>query len=204
VIDGVHIWHAALDEPGWPGSEELPPEERKRAGDFLRAEPGRRWVASRWALRRVLADYLELPPAAIEIEVGEAGKPRLAAGGGLGFNLSHSEGLALIAVAEQDVGVDVELIRPERDLRALAERALPAADAAAVSAAPEDERAAVFHRAWARHEARLKCLGTGLGSEPRRTPVAVQDLDVAPGFAAAVAVVGAETGPVLCRPLPAG
>jgi 4'-phosphopantetheinyl transferase len=187
VIDGVHIWRAALDDPGWPGPAELPAEERERAGGILREQAARRWVASRWALRRVLAAYLEVMPAAIPLEIGERGKPRLAGGGRPRFNLSHSEGLALVAVAEREVGVDVERIRPQRP--------------------------AGFYAAWARHEARLKCLGTGFGDPTLRSsssgaqdrqPVAVEDLEVAPEYAAAVAVAGDEVGPLDCRSLFAG
>jgi 4'-phosphopantetheinyl transferase len=202
VIDGVHIWRAALDDPGWPGPGGLPADERERAGDLLREEPARRWVAARWALRRALSQYLEVEPAAVELEAGENGKPRLATGEGFEFNLSHSGGLALVAVAERQVGVDVELIAPRHDLPALAERALTAADAATVRAASEDDRAAVFYAAWTRHEARVKCLGSGLGAAPGWAEVAVESLDVAPGYAAAVAVAWTEVGPVRCRSLP--
>jgi 4'-phosphopantetheinyl transferase len=199
VIDGVHIWRAALDDPGWPGEEELPPEERERAAAFLRDELTRRWVASRWALRRVLGEYLEVAPAAVELEVGKHGKPQLTAATGLEFNLSHSEGLALVAVAESPVGIDVEAIRPTRDLRAVAERALPTADVEALDAAPKDEQAVVFYRAWTRHEAHIKCLGTGLGEPPPKKPVAVKNLEVGPEYAAAVAVANREVGPVTFR-----
>ena len=219
MIDGVHIWRAALDEAGWPEAERLPAPERERAASFLREEPGRRWLAARWALRRVLEGYLEEPAASIELELGDNGKPRLPNGAGIEFNLSHSNGLALIAVAEgREVGVDVELIEPERDLVALAERALDPEDAAAVRAAAPPQRPAVFYAAWTRHEARLKCLGNGLGGsanlqltpsevENRRLAnelVAVEDVDVAPGYAAAVAVAAPEVGPIDCRSLRAG
>ena len=219
MIDGVHIWRAALDDPGWPGAHELPAGERERAAEFLREEPARRWVASRWALRRVLAGYLGCAPAAVELESSEQGKPRLRGSEGPEFNLSHSEGLALVAVADRAVGIDVEAIRPRRDLPALAERALPPDDVAAVRSASPAEQASVFHAAWARHEACLKCLGTGLGAKTSRQfppsgvgncrlagerALAVEDLDVAPGYAAAVAVADEEVGPIVCRSLWAG
>ena len=214
MIDGVHIWRAALDEAGWPGVDRLPPAERERAASFLREEARCRWVASRWALRRVLAEYLDVSAQAIELEEGENGKPRLRDGSdGLEFNLSHSNGLALVAVTEaRDVGVDVEMIEPGRDLVALAERALAAADAAAVRDAPEPRRPEVFYAAWTRHEARLKCLGTGMGGASLRssTPggedrrLAIENLDIEPGYAAAVAVAAAEVGPVDCHSLRAG
>ncbi|HET9591496.1 MAG TPA: 4'-phosphopantetheinyl transferase superfamily protein [Solirubrobacterales bacterium] len=204
VIEGIHIWRAALDEDGWPGPEQLPAAERRRYEAFLREQPAKRWLAARWALRRVLGDYLGAEPAAVELEVGEHGKPHLTGKTRLEFNLSHSEGLALIAVASRPVGVDVETIRPRRNLRALAERALPAEDVAALDAAPPSEQTTVFYRAWARHEAHLKCLGSGLGGAPDTSLVTVEDLDVAPGYAAAVAVAGAAAGPLRCRSLRAG
>lgn len=217
MIDGVHIWRAALDEAGWPDAGRLPTPERERAASFLREEPSRRWVAARWALRRVLEGYLGEPAAAIELELGDNGKPRLPEGAGIEFNLSHSNGLALVAVAEgREVGVDVELIEPDRDLITLAERALGPDDVAAVRAASESERPATFYAAWTRHEARLKCLGTGLSASLQLTPsagenrrlaedrVGVENVDVAPGYAAAIAVAGTEVGPIDCRSLRAG
>jgi 4'-phosphopantetheinyl transferase len=178
VIDGVHVWRAALDDPGWPSAGQLPRAERERFEAFLREQPARRWLAARWALRRVLESYLDRPAAAIELEVAERGKPRLR-DGELEFNLSHSAGLALVAVTEgRTVGVDVELI--------------------------EERRPLAFYEDWVRKEARLKCLGVGLGAPPPPAEVAVAPLDVCPGYAAAVAVADSEVGPLTCRSLFAG
>ncbi|MGC1853430.1 MAG: hypothetical protein WA687_13430, partial [Solirubrobacterales bacterium] len=93
----VHVWHGELDR-----------------------------AASHRALRRVLAHYLDADPGEIELRTGEYGKPALAdPGAPLRFNLSHSSGAALIAVAcGREVGIDIERIRPRHDLLRLAERAL--------------------------------------------------------------------------------
>jgi 4'-phosphopantetheinyl transferase len=179
----AHLWRAELERPGRP--------------------------AFAWALRHALSRYLGREPAAIELTAGEHGKPRLA-GEELQFNLSHSGAMALIAVCEREVGVDVELVKPGRDLIGLAERAFAPADAAVVRGAVEAERAATFYRLWARHEARLKCLGTGLGSPlpPDPPPMAVETLEVGPGYAGAVAAMGGEPLPLRCwtfdPPLPDG
>jgi 4'-phosphopantetheinyl transferase len=157
----VHVWRAGLDEP----------------------------------LRRALSRYLGLPAAEIRLASGEHGKPRLAdPESGLRFNLSHSGSLALVAVAwGREVGVDLERLKPERDLVALADRALEPEEAEAVRAATEDDRTRVFYELWTRHEARLKCLGVGLtGTLPRSSPpIAVIDVPIDRGYAAAVAVTGA-------------
>lgn len=152
-------------------------------------------------LRRVLALYLDQSAEAIEVTRGEHGKPRLAAEPPpLAFNLSHSGALALVAVArDREVGVDVERVKPERDLVAVAERALAPAAAAAVREAAEPERARLFYELWTQHEARLKCLGVGLAERPTwpPPPVAVQALPIDPGFAAAIAMVG-HAVPIRC------
>lgn len=124
-------------------------------------------VGSRWALREILGRYLALPAAELRFETGQHGKPRLASPPGeLAFNLSHSSGLALVAVARREVGVDVERIRAKR---------------------PVD-----FYRGWADREARVKYLGTGLTGPvpPDSSEPAVHRVDVGPGYAASVALLG--------------
>jgi hypothetical protein len=123
-------------------------------------------VAPQQALREILARYLGLPADALRFERSRYGKPRLAVPDSeLGFNLSHSGSLALVAVAGREVGVDVERIRAKR---------------------PVD-----FYRRWADREARVKCLGTGLTAPvpPDAAEPAVQRLDVGPGYAASVALL---------------
>jgi 4'-phosphopantetheinyl transferase len=206
VIDGVHIWRAALDEEGWPEAGELPTAERRRAEAFLRPEAARRWVAARWALRRTLARYLDRPPAGIELEEAPHGKPRLRSRtSGLEFSLAHSAGLALVAVTElRQVGVDLEMIAPRENLVALAERVLPAAAAAAIRAAAPRRQLGAFYTAWVEHEARVKCLGTGLSAPLPDAETAIEALAVGPEYAAAVAVAGPAVGPLDCHTLRAG
>lgn len=142
-----------------------------RSGDVRR-----RWVAARWALRQVLGRYLEQDPDAIELRLGERGKPMLAEPfAALRFNLSHSGELALIAVCrDREVGVDVQRMRGRR------------------------ERPAAFYAGWTRREAVAKCHGVGLWAPLPNSPVAVAGLEADAGYAAAVAVAG-ESMPVIQR-----
>jgi phosphopantetheinyl transferase len=128
--------------------------------------------AARWALRGVLSRYLDEDPAAIELRLGERGKPMLAAPGPpLHFNLSHSGELVLIAVCrDREVGVDVQRMRKRRG----------------------SERPAEFYAEWTKREAIAKCHGVGLWAPLPDAPVAVRELDVEPGYSAALAVAGEE------------
>jgi hypothetical protein len=124
-------------------------------------------VGARWALREILGRYLGLPTNELRFESSRHGKPHLASPETeLEFNLSHSGSLALVAVARREVGVDVERIRTKR---------------------PVD-----FYRRWADREARVKYLGTGLTAPvpPDSTEPAVHRVDVGPGYAASVALLG--------------
>lgn len=198
----VEVWTARLDEPPGAAADDLSPEDRRRAGAYLRPEVARAWIASRSALRRVLAFYIDQPPAEIGLETGANGKPRVMGDAELEFNLSHSGELALIAVSRsRPVGVDVERIAPGRDLLELAERALDRAVVEEIRETVPAERPAVFYDAWVRHEARLKCLGSGLTGAPPAGAVAIAGLDVPSGYAAAVAVAGTEVGKVRHRVL---
>jgi 4'-phosphopantetheinyl transferase len=163
-------------------------------------------AASHRALRLILGRYLGEDPETIELRRGERGKPALAdPAAKLRFNLSHSGGLALIAVADGlELGIDVERIRPRRDLPRLSERALGPEAARAVRSAPAGERTAAFHRAWTRHEAIAKCHGVGLHAPLPPTPVAVRDIDVGRGYAAALAVAAEEMPAVGLLELPSG
>jgi phosphopantetheinyl transferase len=104
------------------------------------------------------------------------------------FNLSHSAGLALIAVCrDHEVGVDVERIRPRRNLLRLAERVLGPAAAAAVREASPETRLAVFHEAWTRHEVIVKYHG-GRGTAPSAVNTSVYRLDIGNRYANALAL----------------
>lgn len=149
-------------------------------------------AAARAALGDLLAAYLgTAEPPVLATDPG--GKPRLAEEPRrLAFNLSHSGDLALIAVAagRVEIGVDLERVKPLRDLVRLAARWLPA-DAEAIATAGAEVREGLFYAAWTRHEARIKCTGAGLGGPPPGPEVVAWALEIDSGYAAAVALSGA-------------
>jgi 4'-phosphopantetheinyl transferase len=171
LADGsVHVLRADLrlvsdDVLGW-----LQASERERAARFARERDGLLWARSRATLRGLLGRYLEIEPQAIEFRLGKHGKPALI-GPAMSFNLSHSGPLALYAFCSAGpVGVDVQAPRARPiNAAALAERAFGAAEARRLERIEPAQREREFLRAWVRHEAALKCRGTGIwrGSRPR-------------------------------------
>ncbi len=110
-------------------------------------------------LPEILGRYLNLEPEQIRFEYNSHGKPSLKGTHSLSFNVSHSNGLNLLAVTtDRSIGVDVEYIRPVKRMEAIARRySWP------LELCPHD-----FFEAWTAREAVLKAIGTGLGVAPHR------------------------------------
>ena len=198
----VHVWTSRLGEGPTPDLAVLSAEELAR-GERIRVPGGReQWLTARARLRAILARYAGVSAATVELVAGAHGKPALrpdladSAGGELEFNLSHSDDLALYALARgRPVGIDTERVRADLDFVALARRALDAETVEGLERAAERDRPARFAAAWACHEARLKCLGVGLGAavDAVAPPVTVVELEAPAGFAAALALSGRVT-----------
>lgn len=111
-------------------------------------------------LRRLLADVLRCEPEDLAFERQEYGKPTLR-GRELEFNLSHSEGYAVLAIQpEHPVGVDIEDTRRGVNWASLAPRYFAASEASRVLAAEDPER--LFFSTWTAKEAYIKAIGSGL------------------------------------------
>ncbi len=196
---GVHVWRANLDEPPIGVdllAQTLSEDEHARANRFHRPRDRDRFMVARGLLRGLLGDALGCSPASLCFQYNAHGKPVLASNSRrLGFNLSHSDGLAVFALAwGREVGVDIERILLGVDVETLARRYLPAEDAVFVWSLSPTCRPTAFTRAWVRHEAYSKAVGTGFSSvlpPPEQGRWICLGLPVGPDYRAAL-VVSAE------------
>ncbi|HJT34996.1 MAG TPA: 4'-phosphopantetheinyl transferase superfamily protein [Pirellulales bacterium] len=121
----------------------------------------RRSVVRRAALRTILAEYAGAGPAELRFVYGPQGKPALAeTTAAVHFNVSHSGELALVAVGQQPLGVDLEQWREVADADLVARRFFTPNEVAAQRAAPDGNQ--LFLRHWTRKEAVIKAVGRGL------------------------------------------
>lgn len=214
----VIVFRSRLDEAEAASLEPLlSREEEARAARFAFPLERARFVVSRGRLRMLLARLSGGDPMDLRIENDPDGKPRLGGECGQGrirFNVAHSGDLWACAVAlHQEVGLDVEEVRADRDVDRLAEGSFAPAETAAIRALRSRERRAAFHRCWTRKEAYLKARGIGitvpldsfevevrpgasariLATRPDPADAArwtLHDLDLGPGFAAALCAEG--------------
>lgn len=200
----------------------LSEEEIARAERFRFETDRRRYVVARGLLRVLLSRYTGKTPKDLLLTYGRYGKPELEEGGtqrGLHFNVSHSHDLALYAFSrEAGVGVDIELVAEEHVDEQAAEQVLSPCEMAVLRTTPEEEKSAVFYKLWTRKEAYGKAIGKGLAPSlkeltlslaPRQSVVVlspggrgeehvlVQEIEIGPCYAAAVAV-GGSGGAIRC------
>jgi len=168
TADVVHVWRIALaisDAQLARRAGVLTVDELARAARFHFEPDRRRWIATRGAVRWLLAGYAGVAPTSVQFSLGPHGKPALEEpdGTGLEFNVSHSGELALCAVSHRRaVGVDVEAIRPEFASLSVARRFFAPAEATVLAALPQSEQTTAFFACWSCKEAYIKARGTGV------------------------------------------
>ena len=162
----VYAFVSLGEKPSAMDEALLDDTEQGRAKRFKRRIDCQHFILAHAALRLFLAGCLGAEPATVRYDSGVSGKPRLAAGlAPLEFNLSHSEGLAVVAVArERAVGVDVEHLRDVPEALGIADAYFSPPEREELHSLRPSERREAFLRCWTRKEALTKASGEGLGT----------------------------------------
>lgn len=183
--DEVHVWSARLPAPlgDIPRLAKLLAADEKERAERIRFERNRNgFIFARGMLRILLGAYLDLPPAELRFAYSNHGKPSLASppACALAFNLSDTEGMVVFAFARQRrLGIDVEKVRRDFEVEAIAERFFSLAELDALRGIPEEHRHAAFFCCWTRKEAFIKALGEGLSHPLHRFDVTVSPAEPA-------------------------
>jgi 4'-phosphopantetheinyl transferase len=166
LADGaLHVWQARLaasEDERAEFTRLLSPDERARADRFYFERDRRHFIAGRGILRSILSRYLACLPEEIAFLYGPKGKPSLP-GAAIQFNLAHSDGLAVLAVARGGmVGIDLERIRPMQDWDRVMNSVFTVAEIEAIAALPPADQLRAFFTCWTRKEAYVKATGDGI------------------------------------------
>jgi 4'-phosphopantetheinyl transferase len=178
----AHVWLAAEDG--------LPEEDLARMSEMLSvAEHGRLerlrffkdkrlFIASRVHLRGVLSMYAPVEPKDWAFQVTTSGRPYIQHplhGANLFFSLSHTAGLIAVAVSRlPQVGIDVEEVSRELDLKNIAQSALTASERQRLANLPEVDYRQAFFELWTLKEAYVKARGLGMSLAPDRISFEVE------------------------------
>ena len=213
----VHVWHADLAvEQSYVTSllELLDRDERQRAFRFKVPVPREQFVISRAFLRLALAEYLQIETRDVRFRITTHGKPELMGSENIRFNLSHTDGAAVLAITQdRALGVDVERVRADVEAIDIADRFFSTGEAEWLRSQPASERAAAFLTCWTAKEAFIKACGTGLSmplagftiipdsnerlqleisDDPRPETWSIWQLNLGPNLRAALATQGTD------------
>src|ERR1700689_1033938 len=127
--DEIHVWRAHIECDETVLRQfvaTLSSDEEGRAERYVFPRDRNRFIAVRGILRELLGRYGAPPPADFEFDYGPQGNPSLhihPRQPSVQFNVSHSHGVALLAFARgRQLGVDLELVRPDIAKQQIAER----------------------------------------------------------------------------------
>lgn len=154
----AHVWPRLL--------QVLDPAERSRAERFHFERDRQAYIAAHALTRTTLSRHAPRPPEAWRFIVGPHGKPEIdepQSARPLRFNLSHTHGLAAVAVTRRhDVGVDVERVDPRRLGPDVTDSFFAPAESEHLRSLPSVARIEAAYAFWTLKEAYIKAIGLGL------------------------------------------
>lgn len=141
--------------------EKLPPyltkEEIKKSKDYKSEIAKINYLVSKAILNLALKGLLEKGINDLIVKRDKNNKPYVESTLGLKFNISHTEGLVLLAFFKREVGVDIEKINYKFEFKDILENCFTRDEIINI-----DNNIISFYRYWTAKEAYLKCDGIGL------------------------------------------
>lgn len=184
----VHLWSVDLSAPPAPISfyaSLLSSDEQQRADRFYFQKHKDQFIVGRGLLRELIGKYAKVNPRNITFSYNQFGKPGFEQQAELKFNLSHSNGLAIIGFTIQmEIGLDLEKIDPAINVRQIARHFFAANEQKQIQELPADQQAAAFFKCWTSKEAFIKAHGQGLS-----LPLDQFEVEVIPDQPAAIKAV---------------
>jgi len=176
-MPNIQIHHYRLSRTDYQAEQHFPilsNEEQHRTARFINETDRVRNVCVHRFLRMKLAEQLGVLPKEIVFSKNKFGKPYVASPqpspSGEGecrthFNLSYRSDFALLAIADREVGIDIEQVRTIFDVDDFCSSYFHHNEKAIIDQALPSERADTIFTFWAFKEAFIKCLGIGFSRD---------------------------------------
>jgi 4'-phosphopantetheinyl transferase len=167
----IHLW--CVFEKGIQDEDQLNAylallsnDEMQRYHRFHFQKHRHQYLLSRALVREVLSRYQVLPAKDLQFICNKYGKPQLYGPGyysSLHFNISHTDGLIVLAVScRNEVGVDVEILSRKTKVVELAERYFSAQECKELKDLEKEHITDRFFDLWTLKESYIKACGMGL------------------------------------------
>ncbi|MEM7477111.1 MAG: 4'-phosphopantetheinyl transferase superfamily protein [Planctomycetota bacterium] len=165
----IHLWWIDLCKPASYVDDLqvcLSKDELAKAEKYVTEELRRRYIITRGTLRHLLAGRLGCSAKELQFGYQALGKPHLRMPANqnkpIEFNVSHSGDVAMIALGQVPIGVDVELHKDRIRYQSLVPQIVSEREAEAWSQVAAPERDAALLQIWVCKEALLKAMGLGI------------------------------------------
>lgn len=167
----AHLWYVSPDEYYDEESLDyfnniLSEEDKSQLKKFIFPKDRHLYLVAHAFLRTCLSKYADVKPEEWIFYRTDNGKPFTDYSINslpLTFNLSHTAGMIVcIITLEHPAGVDVERIRPDKNMTGIAERFFAAEELQDIKALPAEEQHKRFYEYWTLKESFIKAKGDGL------------------------------------------
>ncbi|MCQ2794921.1 MAG: 4'-phosphopantetheinyl transferase superfamily protein [Bacilli bacterium] len=138
----------------------LPKNRQKRANNFINEEDRMRSVAAFSLLLKLLEDE-KISYRDSNFRIDQNGKLYLL-NSNIHFNLSHSGNYVIVAISDSLIGVDVEHIKPQKDIKEIVNYVLDEKEIEEFSKSKNQIND--FYLMWTKKESYTKCIGKGLSA----------------------------------------
>jgi 4'-phosphopantetheinyl transferase len=147
----IHVWliHS-------PAENYLDTAEQARADKLVSPIHQKRFIAAHSGLREILGLYTKQSPREVVFAQTDSGKPFLKKFPEIHFNLSHSEDIALCAISNHPVGIDIEYLNKDIKFLELAKRFFSQSEYEFLKLQNNKNLNLEFLKLWTQKEAYLK------------------------------------------------
>lgn len=142
-------------------------EKKNRVNNYKDSDDKKRTVAGEMIARKLISEHCTIAPESIVFSIGPYGKPQVK-NANINFNISHSDELVICCVSTNQIGIDIEKIKPLNinilnkvctceDIEYIYDEKVT--NCKFPLSREELKR---FYEIWTAKEAYFKCIGTGI------------------------------------------
>lgn len=138
----------------------LAPEKQKKLRAYINTKDLDRSLIAELCVRLEAAKFLRMSPFNVKFDYNEYGKPQVRSSIDFHYNVSHSGKWVLCAFALEEIGVDVEEIKPVS--MQIAKQFFTPVEYEYIVSHPKSLQLEVFYEIWTFKESYIKARGRGL------------------------------------------